>query len=104
MKATDRSRGAAGGSVAVSIKAKKTTYAVIRGDEPVQATLVLGDANDGLGGACGETGYTAGQCTFNSSGTRLRCRRTPCERTRSIERSGSGAVGPDPIFQSPVFS
>lgn len=75
VKAKDRSRGVAGGSVKVSIKGKAGTYAVSLGDTPVQAILVLGDSNDGFSGACGETGYTADQCWFNKSNKRLVCRR-----------------------------
>ena len=74
LKAIDRSSGAAGGSVKISLKGKTGAWAVAPGDEPVEIVILLGNAGDAANGACGEAGYVAGECAFNSAGTTLSCK------------------------------
>jgi len=72
MKITDQS-GRAPRQVQVQVKGKNGTYAVVEGDEPLNALVRLGDQGADPAGYCGEAAFTAGQCTFNGSGTTLKC-------------------------------
>jgi hypothetical protein len=74
VKVVDQSSKAPG-QVRVKVKGKNGTYAVEAGDEPVNATVVFGDQTAGPAGHCGQTLFAPGQCTFNASGTKLKCAR-----------------------------
>ena len=57
----------------VQVKGKSGTYAVVAGDEPLNASVRLDDQGADPAGYCGESAFTAGQCTFNGSGITLKC-------------------------------
>jgi hypothetical protein len=71
--ATDGSKGAPGGTVRVSAFGKHGNYGVRAGDEPVQATVVLGGPEAAAAGSCGESTFTAPDCAFNPAGRKLTC-------------------------------
>lgn len=69
----DRSRGAPGGNVKLLVSGKDGNYPVTGGDEPLQVTIVLGDASDGLDGKCGVSDFAPGACRFNPAATTVTC-------------------------------
>jgi len=75
LKAKDAGHGMAGGRVRVLVKGRNGTYSVAAGNEPLQATVVLGDQSDAIAGRCGESAYGAGDCAFNHAQNALTCRR-----------------------------
>lgn len=75
LKIIDASHNALGGRLKVLLKGKNATYPVTAGNEPVTATVLLGDESDAAAGRCGESAYGASDCAFNSPQTKLLCRR-----------------------------
>jgi len=61
--------------VRVRISGRRGTYPVVAGDEPIRAAVVLGDQGDAAAGSCGESAFTAADCSFNQGGTILSCGR-----------------------------
>jgi len=74
VKIIDQSR-AAPGHVRVIVTGKSGTYPVVDGDQPVNATVLLGNQSDAVAGACGETAFVAGNCVFNRSLNQLTCKK-----------------------------
>ncbi len=62
------------GQVGIKIKAKEGNYPVVSGDEPIQLLVVLGASQSSLGGECGETVFSAGDCRFVAADKKLTCR------------------------------
>ena len=60
--------------VSVTITGKKATYPIAVGDEPLRATIVLGDQPAAVAGACGESAFVAGDCLFNRKRDTLVCK------------------------------
>lgn len=75
IKATDRSKGRPGGTVAVRATGKKGRYPVAAGDVPLAVTVVLGDQSDAIAGMCGESAFTVADCAFNGKANLVRCQR-----------------------------
>jgi len=69
---TDRAARAPG-EVAVKASGRDGTFPVVPGDEPIEAVVVLGGAEDGAAGLCGESHFGAGACRFNAPATTLVC-------------------------------
>lgn len=70
----DRDRGAPGGRVRVTLRAKAGFYPVDDLNDPVELTVILGDDASAAAGRCGRSAYAVGQCTENEPGTVLKCR------------------------------
>jgi hypothetical protein len=60
--------------VRVLLKGKKGNYPVITGDDPVTATIVLGDSVASSDGLCGESAFDRYACRFNANGRILLCK------------------------------
>jgi hypothetical protein len=60
--------------VSVTVASSKSTYAVVAGDEPVRAIVVLGNQTDSAAGNCGESAFAAGDCRYNRAGSTLTCK------------------------------
>ena len=58
--------------LAVKIRARRGSYPVAAGDEPIRATVVVGN---GATGNCGDTRFDPADCDFSTAGNRLTCRR-----------------------------
>ncbi len=56
-------------------KGKDGSYPIISGDEPIRATVVLGDSNASVAGECGETAFGPQDCMFNGKGDKLTCKK-----------------------------
>ena len=69
----DKSRNAPG-LVQILVLGKRGDYPVVTADIPVNATLVLGGAQESASGQCGETVFEPHNCSFNRSGRTLTCR------------------------------
>ena len=61
--------------VSVKVTAKKGTYSVVPGDEPLSVTVVLGGPASSQAGECGERHFQAGDCGFNRTQNRLTCKK-----------------------------
>jgi hypothetical protein len=59
----------------VAVKGRNGTYPIVSGDEPVQATVVLGGQASAAAGECGESDFVSNDCTFNESLNRLMCKK-----------------------------
>jgi hypothetical protein len=68
------SRHAVPGLVQVRASGAKATYPVVAGDEPLKGIVVLGGQAQSAAGACGETAFVAGNCTFNRKGNTMTCK------------------------------
>jgi hypothetical protein len=76
MVIVDKDAPATPGLVKVVIVGRNGTYPVIEGDQPIKATVGLGDQADAIAGLCGETYYTAAlDCLYNRPRSALACRR-----------------------------
>lgn len=75
LKANDKSKGAAGGLVALTVSGKDGTYPVASSDALLEAVVVLGNQTDAIAGMCGESAYIADDCAFNGTGNSLKCQR-----------------------------
>jgi len=62
------------GQVKVRVKGKDFFYPVVAGDEPLLATLVLGDQDAADAGWCGESQFVAADCLLNGAQTTLTCK------------------------------
>src|SRR5215470_16114700 len=60
--------------VTVKVTGRNGVYPVVSGDEPLEATLVLGDQTEAAAGVCGESAFVAPDCAFNRRATTLNCR------------------------------
>lgn len=49
--------------------------AVTTGNEPLEATVRLGNQSDAIAGLCAESAYGTGDCAFKSSDSKILCRR-----------------------------
>jgi hypothetical protein len=58
--------------VRVTVTGKNSDYPVVTGDEPLEATLLIGD---GQSGECGILRFVPGQCNWSEEETRLTCAR-----------------------------
>jgi hypothetical protein len=67
------SRRARPGTLKFNVVGKKASFPVAPGAVPVKGTIVI-DSPLARTGQCGETAFSAAACTFNSSGSSLRCR------------------------------
>lgn len=71
-------RDEGGGSMLVSVVARKATFPLVPADLPLAATVVPGNAQDGDEGKCGEIAFPGPPpgpaCNVNRPGTRLTCR------------------------------
>jgi hypothetical protein len=74
VKILDKSK-AAPGHVRVIVTGKSATYPVVAGDEPLRATVVLGNQADAVAGSCGETAFVAGDCKFNKPLNQVTCKK-----------------------------
>jgi hypothetical protein len=74
IKILDQSK-AAPGHVRVIVTGKNGTYPVVDGDQPLRATVVLGNQSDAVAGSCGETAFVAGNCAFNGSHNQVTCKK-----------------------------
>ena len=67
-----------GGTVRVVIAGKKATFGLLPADVPLAATVVLGDADAGARGECGQVRFPGPpplpSCTIGQLGTRITCR------------------------------
>lgn len=61
--------------VMVKVKGKAGTYPVVAADSPIEAIVVLGGQSAGQAGLCGESAWSAANCTFNGPGSTLKCLR-----------------------------
>jgi hypothetical protein len=68
----DRNAQAAG-QVGLKASGRDGAFAVVPGDEPVEAIVVLGRVEDAAAGRCGESAFVAGDCRFNGPATGLVC-------------------------------
>ena len=59
--------------MAVTVSGKNGTYPVTAGDAPLEAIVVLGNQSDAIAGKCGESAYSAMDCSFNGSGNTMSC-------------------------------
>ena len=59
----------------VIVKGKNGTYPIVSGDEPVQATVVLGGQASAAAGECGESDFVSNDCTFNGPQNKLTCKK-----------------------------
>lgn len=74
LQVSDRSRGAAGGNVRFTVRARGGLFPVEDDNDPVELTLILGDDASAAAGKCGKSAFVAGSCTENEPGTVLRCK------------------------------
>jgi hypothetical protein len=72
-KVGDASRTAAG-EVKVRVSGKNGTYPVVGSDDPLGATIVLGNQADAAAGLCGDSDFSAEQCASNQSHTTMSCK------------------------------
>ena len=77
----DRSHGAPGGEVDVTVTLVRDTIPLVTSDVPLQAIVVLGGAAAGSAGRCGQSDFRTGQsfppqaeCSYNGQQTKLSCR------------------------------
>jgi hypothetical protein len=68
----DKSKEAAG-RVLVGVAGAKGTFAVVPGDVPLFARVVLGGQQPGEAGACGQTAFVATDCKFNRKENSVTC-------------------------------
>ena len=73
-KLTFEDRNKAPNQVKVAVTGKNGTYPVVSGDEPLAATVVLGNQAASAAGECTETTFGPGTCSFNGSGSKLVCK------------------------------
>ena len=66
----DRSKKAPN-QIKVQVKGRGGSYSFVFGEEPIKATVVVGD---GALGECGQTAFVPGDCRFSGSGSSLKCR------------------------------
>lgn len=74
LKITDRS-STAPRRVKVTVKGQNGVYPVVTGDTPIEAIVVFGGQAAAIAGACGESAYLPGECTFNVSQSVLSCKK-----------------------------
>lgn len=55
------------------VRGRNGSYPVVSGDEPLQATVVLGSQSASIAGECAETAFAADRCVYNDTGTKLSC-------------------------------
>jgi hypothetical protein len=56
------------------VRGRNGTYPIVAGDEPLNATVVLGNQASADAGDCGETVFIAGDCFYTPSNIKLICR------------------------------
>lgn len=74
---TDRSEGAPGGKVRVTVRAKKGYFPFGPLDGPLELTLILGDDAAAALGICGKSDYAPADCSVNQTGGLLKCKKSP---------------------------
>jgi alpha-mannosidase len=62
------------GAVQVTVRGSRSNFALVPGDAPLAATVVVGGAAAGAAGECGELRFTAPACSTNTAGTKITCR------------------------------
>jgi alpha-tubulin suppressor-like RCC1 family protein len=60
--------------VKVTVKGENGTYAIVAGDEPLKAIVVLGGQAASAAGQCGETAFMPVDCSFNGKMNKLTCK------------------------------
>ncbi|MBY0278508.1 hypothetical protein K2Z84_24520 [Candidatus Binatia bacterium] len=73
----DRSEGAPGGKVRVTVRAKKGYFPFGPLDGPLELTLILGDDAAAPLGLCGKSDYAPADCSVNQTGGLLKCNKSP---------------------------